>query len=37
MAIKGKIATGPKPQMPKTPQVNVDFMKIWNTVDQYIP
>jgi hypothetical protein len=37
MAIKGKISSGPKPQMPSAPQVNVDFMKIWQTVDQYIP
>lgn len=37
MAIKGKIASSVKPQMPNAPQVNVDFMKIWNTIDQYIP
>lgn len=42
MAIKNRMpgagGAGPvKPQTGKGPQVNVDFMKLWTTIKQYIP
>ena len=39
MAIKTRVGVGAqnKPQMPKMPEVNVDFMKVWAKVSEHIP